>query len=186
MKKGKALYPATVSKGGKTFIDLKHSAAETWRLEYRVEDPDDVAREISDPGADTIVPASELEPEIRAYGEYTLNQIVSKFGTRAAFKDVLSSIDKIESIHQKRLASDKSTGELINRDYVRRHVLGLVERVFQHLQTSMPVKLGYEVHGMCQTGATVEEVKEVIQKAVSRELKAVKKDTQKAIKNASD
>jgi hypothetical protein len=103
----------------------------------------------------------------------------------AQFKDLLAAADKIEGIHAKRLAADKSTGELIAREYVRKHVLGLVEAISQRLLTEAPVKIAYETHGRCQTGATVEQVQTIVQDAISRELKTAKRDVTKAIKNAA-
>ena len=40
------------------------------------------------------------------------------------------------------------------------------------------------MHTMCESGATVEELQEQIKKSITKELKTVKKDTGKAIKNA--
>ena len=72
------------------------------------------------------------------------------------------------------------------RTFVKQHVLGMVERVFQRLLADMPAKLASEVHTMCDTGATLEEVQQAIHDAVARELKTLKKDTTKEIKRAKD
>jgi hypothetical protein len=181
--KPQLLQPAIVEHNGKRLVDMEHPAARAYRLEHRVTNPDAPSRVIPTSGPMTDDPT--VGAEIRAVWKWTIEDVFTKCGSLPAFSSLLQSIDKIESIHAKRLAADKSTGELISREYVSKHVLGLIERMFQRLLTDLPVGLSYEVHGKCATGATVEAIQESIRTAVTRELKSVKADTRKAIRNAS-
>jgi hypothetical protein len=179
MKPGKALYEAIVDRPDGRMIDMEHPAAVEYRKHER-------PRTESGPRvvASREMSVADIEPEVRAYWGWTLENIVQKCGTMSAFSSLLQAADKIESIHSRRLESDRKTGELIPRDYVSRHVLGLVERICQRMLTDMPTTLSLEVHGRCSTGATVEDVREMIQAAVSDELSTLKADTKKQIRKA--
>ena len=115
----------------------------------------------------------------------TLDELLKRYGTLAIFKDLVTAQDKIEGIYAKRLSADKSTGELIEREYVRKHVLGLIEATNQRMLTEVPQNLGIRIHGLCQTGASPEQCQELLQNGISRELKSIKQDVQRSIKNAS-
>lgn len=176
------LCAAVVIVDGKKRIDLKHAAAKEYRKEHRRSQKEVDSGTVETTGGVGV----ELESEIRTYLDYTVRDVVDRYGTMELFASLLAAAYKIEQIHAQRLASDRSTGKLISREFVKKHVLGLVERSNQRLLTDMPTKLASEVHTMCDTDATVEEVQQVIQDAVSRELKTVKGDVAKEIKRATD
>ena len=186
MKPGKGLFDAVVQIGSGRKIDMEHPAA----LEYRK------AHRMRVKGSDPVPPTvsntmggragAAIEGEIRKYWDYTLGDIVAKFGTMPAFASMLQAADKVESIHARRLEADRKTGELISRGFVKKNILGLVEQIFQRLLAEMPVSLATEVHTMCSTGATLEEVQQAIHDGVARELKTIKRDAKKEIKRAKD
>lgn len=188
MKPDGALFAAVVVHQGNRLVDWDHPAARAWRASSRKDpnlDPGDPRVLPDAPLAPSFAPsAAELPAEIRQCWQWTLERIVTECGTMPAFEKLLIAADRLESIHAKRLSADKSTGALIDRDYVQRHVLGLVERIFQRLLTDMPIKLSYEVHGLCKTGEPVEALQVAISAAITRELRTVKKDTRKAIRDA--
>ncbi len=180
--KGK-LAAALVMVAGKKRINMDHAAAKAWVPSRRV------ARAPPDSSADVEAASGgglEIEEEIRKYWDYTLRHIIERYGTMPIFASMLQAADKVESINARRLDSDRKTGELISREFVKKHILGLVEQIFQRMLAEMPVKLASEVHTMCATGATLEEVQQSIHDAVSRELRTIKKDTTKEIKRARD
>lgn len=185
MAQGKALFPATVARQGKTLLDTEHKAAKAWRKEYRIKAPKSVAKVIDTPEPRNMG-LTDIEEEIRAYWTWTLEDIVRKCGTMPVFATLLQAADKIEAIHLRRLQADKQTGELISREYVSRNVMSLIERIFQRLLTETPVSLAFEVHGKCETGATTEQIQQAIHDALSRELRTIKADTKKAIRDATD
>ena len=185
MKKGKALHPATVTRDGKRLVDMKHPAAKAWRAGSRIANPTETAVTRDTPQPQDMQP-HDVDENIRDYWDWTLKQVIQKCGSVPAFYQLLQAVEKIESIHAKRLDSNKKTGDLIARDYVSCNVFGLIERVFQRLLAEAPVRLSLEVHGRCETGATVEDIQQVIKEGISRELKTVKRDAKKAIKDAND
>lgn len=185
MAPGKALHPATVKRDGRRYIDIEHPAAKAYRVAERIENPRETARTIDTPQPREMGP-EDIEKDIRDYWDWTLGDIIKKCGTMARFEAFLKSGLTIETIYARRLESDKKTGELISREYVHKHVLGLLERVFQRLLSEVPVSLALEVHGRCQKGATNEEIEEAIHDRISSELSTVKKDTKKAIRDATD
>lgn len=185
MAKGRALYPATVLRNGRRTVDMDHIAAREYRTAHRVDNPREPVRTIDTPQPRDMTP-EDIEPEIRAYWDWTLGDIIKKCGTMARFESLLKAVDKVETIYARRLDSDKKTGELISREYVHKNVMGLIERVFQRLLSEVPVSLALEVHGRCEKGATLEEIQESIHDRISSELSTVKRDSKKAIRNATD
>ena len=157
------------------WVDMNDPAAKAYRQAERV-DPDAPVPEPE---------AAKLPAKIRECYEMTLRQVFEQHGSMAIFKDLLLSIKIVEDIHAKRLDADKRTGELIERAFVKQHVLGLVDRIHRRMLAELPVGLSYVVHGKCSTGGTVEEIQQLIKDAVSRELKTVKKDTRNAIRKAT-
>ncbi len=180
--KGK-LADALVMVAGKKRIDMGHAAAKAWVPTRRVaRAPPDSSEDIESASGGGL----EMESEVRRYWDYTLRQIIERYGTMPIFASMLQAADKVESINARRLDSDRKTGELISRDFVKKHILGLVEQVFQRMLADLPVTLASEVHTMCATDATLEEVQQAIHDAVSRELRTIKKDTTKEIRRARD
>lgn len=186
MKPGKGLFDAVVQIGEGRKIDMEHPAALEYRKAHRmrIKEPDPIPPTVQNTMGGRA--GTAIEGEIRKYWDYTLGQIVDKFGTMPAFASMLQAADKVESIHARRLEADRKTGELISREFVKKNILSLVERVFQRLLAEMPVGLATEVHTMCSTNATLEEVQQAIHDAVSRELKTLKRDTKREIKRAKD
>ena len=174
-KPGNKLHGSVVERDGKKMIDTEAPAAMKWRPQHRAPQPEEV---------EEIAPV--LEAKLRKYMDFTLTEIIDKFGTMELFSSLLTAVGKIETIHAQRLKADQSTGELIPREFVRQHVLGLLERVFLRVQTDLPTTLASEVHTMCANGATIEQLEELIREGVSSELQTVKVDTVKKIKRAGD
>lgn len=180
MRPGKALHPAIHRIDGKKYIDMCHPDARSYRVSHQI-------GKLPKPDPEEHVPdrtsaPTHLPEQIRECWQWTLERIIRERGTEAQFEKLLAAADKIESIHSKRLAADKSTGELISRDMVHKHVTGLIERVFQQLLEVMPVRLSYQVHGLCETGESIEAIQEAIRTAVGLELKGIKQGTNRAIK----
>lgn len=171
---GKQLHPAVVKRDGMKLIDMQHPAAKAYRASHRVDvaKADAAARDVS----------NELPEKIRECWDLSLGEIFTRYGSLGAFKDVLTATDKIEAIQARRVDSDRKAGDLISRVYVKRHVMGLVEQVFQRLLTDMPVRLAMEIHGICSTGATMEDVQQRLHDGVSRELKTLKRDARSKVK----
>lgn len=175
------LAKAVVLRDGKRRIDMEHAAAKAYRKGKRPAAKDSAPPPIVE---SDIVERKPLERKIRKYRKMTLDQILRDYGTLPEFADVVRAQKDIEAIHAHRLKSDQSTGELIPRAFVRTSIIGMVERVNLRLLNDLPASLSGEVFSACQTGATLEEVQELIHDAVSKELKSLKKDTEKEIRRA--
>ncbi len=178
-----ALCAAVVTIDGKERLDMTHAAVKMYRVMER-------------PTIQQVAPPAEIETigdegvvaesRIRKYLKYTLQEIFDKFGTLQAFLVLLQAVEKIESVHEKRIKSNKTTGALIDRKYVKGHVLGLVEQVFSRILTDLPAKLAQDIHAACESGASIEDLKVLIHDAISNEIKMLKKDARRAIRKQSN
>lgn len=139
------------------------------------------AAPMHDAGADFI---ETLPPKVRDCLDWTLRDIIEKCGTWVAFKDLLQATKTIEEIQSKRLDSDKKSGELIEREYVRQHVLSLIESLSMRLLSDLPPTLAIRVHASAASGATIEDLQALIRQALEREVKGAKKKTRERIRDA--
>lgn len=176
---GGVLHSAVVEINEKRKINLHHPDAQNWRQAERL-----AAEQVDVPTMTGVDPV--LEEKVRKYLDYTVRDILNKFGTMKLWADLLTAADKIEKIHSQRLQSDRSTGELISRRYVKTRVLGMYERIFLELLSDLPTTLASEVHNMCEIGGTLEEVQQTIHNSLSRAIATVKDDTVKEIRNATE
>ena len=194
-KPGKEL--SDVRRKSDTKIDITHPQAVAWKAKYAAKGkgvpleqvgagpkPGRPPRNPTPPEAEEVVGVVALPDNIRECLDWTLLEIVSKCGTMVAFKDLLEATLKIEKINTERITSDKKSGELIGREYVRTHVLSLIEALAMRLLADVPPTLAIRLHSAAASGATIEEMQALIRKSLEREIKGVKDKTRKRIKNA--
>lgn len=125
------------------------------------------------------------QDEIRECWGMTVGEVIGKYGSLPAFADLMKGMDKVESIQARRFDTQRKSGELISREFVKKQILGLVERTNQRLLTDLPATLASDVLTMCENGTTREALTEEIKRHLSRELLVAKNDTRKAIKRAT-
>lgn len=180
MEPGGALAKAVKKKGAKRYIDSEHAQALAYRSEHRV---------LGATGAPTNAVSStdaDIPEDIRKVWDWTIERVFAECGSVAAFDKLMAGIERVENIHAKRMTADRLAGDLVSRDFVRKHVFGLVEQLSQRLLNDLPITLSYVVHGKCKTGASAEDIQQAIRTGITREIKSAKADVTKEIKNAAE
>lgn len=126
----------------------------------------------------------EVPENIEAFAEWTIRDVVARFGTDQAFVDYLKAVKEIESIAEKRIKNARERGDLIPREFVRTHLFGALDGFNVRLLNDAPKSLARKLYAAAKAGKPIEDGEEIVRKEIGGQLKAVKAKTAKAIKNA--
>ncbi len=124
------------------------------------------------------------DDDIEAYANLTLDQIVRRFGTRTGFKDWLDARKKIADIRAADLKNDETVGRLIERELVKTHIFGAIEAGNRRLLGDTPKTIARRLYALAKSGAPVEEAEAVVREIISSQLKPVKADAARVLRNA--
>lgn len=113
-----------------------------------------------------------------------IRPLVARFGTERGFRDWLLGLKDIEVIDGKRLDNARERGAVYPRDFVRTHVLGLINGGNLRLLGDMPKTLCRELYALARTGRPLEEAERLTRKLIGKQLQNVRAGVDKAIKNA--
>jgi len=128
---------------------------------------------------------AELPANIAAFADWTLREIVERFGTDTAFKDLLQAAKTIEDVEDKRLRNAERRGELISRSLVEAHVFGLIEATFKRLLNDSPKTLASQIRSAVEAGSTTEKTEAIARDIITGQLRTIKAQTTKALKQAA-
>jgi hypothetical protein len=113
-----------------------------------------------------------------------IRPLVARFGTERGFRDWLLGLKDIEVIDGKRLDNARERGAVYPRDFVRTHILGLINGGNLRLLGDMPKTLCRELYALARTGRPLEEAERLTRKLIGKQLQNVRSGVDKAIKNA--
>lgn len=126
--------------------------------------------------------AQDLEAalgEASTYMSLTLREIAEKHGTAPALKDYLDAIKSLLDIEKKDMANNESSGKLIGRDFVKTHVMGLIETSHSRLLNDAPKTIAALAMTAYQSGMSQEKVEEAVRKTIGSFLSGVKDKAKK-------
>ena len=127
--------------------------------------------------------SGELPLNIQEFGSWTLQQIANEFGTDSRFSEYLKAVKLQEEIVEKQLRNRERTGENIPRDLVKTHMFGFIDAAFSRLLSDTPRSLAGRIREMVDSGETIERLEEEIRKYISDQIKMLKRQTTKVLKN---
>lgn len=110
--------------------------------------------------------------EIEKVMDWSLRDILTKYGTKTEFKDVLTAAAKIEDIAAKRLKNSVTKGELISRQLVEAYILDAFEAAHMQLLTDGAKKMASKTMMLVGTGENQSAVERELSTQMSRYLKA--------------
>jgi len=126
----------------------------------------------------------DIPEDIRAFGEFTLRDLIERYGTDTAFLDWLKATKSIEDIHEKRLKNAEKAGELISRDLVSNGILGTIDGAFNRMLTDGAKTIALRAHSLAATGGTVMEIEDLVAKQLTTFIKPTKQKMKRVLKNA--
>lgn len=192
-KKGARLGPAVHN--GK--VDVSDPIVQGWMLERedraerkasQIEEWDDV---VTPPGFNDHAPtAPEVHHEpipsyLEKYADMTLRQIVNHYGTFGQFEDMLKALKTIEDIQEKRIKNAERKGELIDRQFVKTHVLGLIKGMTSRLLGETVESISRKVPDIVKAGGDHNDVRPIVLDLMSSEIKAAVSKATRRLEDAS-
>lgn len=127
----------------------------------------------------------EIPARLERYADMTLRQIVNHFGTFGQFETMLKALKTIEDIQEKRIKNAERLGELISREFVANHVLGLINGLASRILNESAESIARKVPDIVKAGGTHNDVRPLVLDILSSEIKSAKHKVEKRIKNAA-
>lgn len=117
--------------------------------------------------------------DLPEYGDMTLNDIVDKFGSLETFREHLQAKKLFEDAKEKELKNKKHKDEVIDREFVKKYVFGLIEELTTRLLVDSSVAIATKVYAQCESGDTIEEATKTVREEISKPIKAAKSQIKK-------
>lgn len=129
----------------------------------------------------------QLYPEnIREFLDWTLAQLVRKFGTETAFLDWLKATKLIEEIQAKQLDNAAAKGLLVDRHLVKTAIIDPIDETHRRLLADGSKTIGQRVATMAKAGRTDEEIEKDVADTVSSFLRPMKDRVARALRNMGE
>ena len=122
-----------------------------------------------------------LPEPIRAALDLTVRQVVTTYGLIPDFVEVLKAAKTIADIDNRRMLTAERRGDLIERDFVRVHIFGVIGASFTRLLSDSPRTITTRVRSLIESGETDEAVEVVIRSLMERQLRGLKETVSKAL-----
>ena len=127
---------------------------------------------------------NDIPEDITILMQKSLDFIVKKFGSRAAYSNWLKTVKDKELIKEKQLKNAVATGELIRRDYVATHMFGAVHSVLLRILTDSPRTITARVRELFEAGGDSDAMEKLIADLLMDQARGLKDQLQKALDNA--
>lgn len=126
----------------------------------------------------------DIPEDIQAFADFTLRELIEKFGTDTRFVDWLSATQKIEAINEKRLKNAQTKGELISRELVKNGVIDTFNAAHLRLLKDGAKSIAAGVISKHAGGAELSEVEAYVSDILGSFIKPVKGKISRVLKNA--
>jgi hypothetical protein len=121
--------------------------------------------------------------DILRFADFTLRDLIARFGTDTAFADWLRALKSIEDIHEKRLKNAEKAGELINRKLVDEGLVATFDTMTTRMLTDGAKTIAVRAHSLTATGGTVEAVEALVAKQLSTFIRPTKAKVARVMQN---
>lgn len=118
-------------------------------------------------------------------GDYTLHEIVQKFGTIRSYRDLLEANEKRERALKNHLDNEQRRGQLIDRELVEKHCVGLIDAMSKQLLSDAAKTITARAYAMAKAGAPLEDGERVAREIMSSHLKPTKRKTVRVLREAA-
>ena len=116
------------------------------------------------------------------YMNWTLRDLVMKFGTDDNFKRWADGAKVVVDIQLKDLKAAEMRGELITRDDVKTHIFGAFENSNLRLLSDAPKTISQRLKALFKSGGTIEEGEELVREINGSMLKGIKATAVRVLK----
>lgn len=139
------------------------------------------AERLNDPHTD---PNHDIPEDLRAFADFTLRELVMRFGTDTAFLDWLKATKAIEDVHEKRLKNAEKEGTLISRDLVKRSIIDTVDSAHRKMMTDGAKTISVRIVAMVNAGSGKQEVEDLVAEQIGSFIRPAKAKMERVLRNA--
>lgn len=118
--------------------------------------------------------AVDLPEHLRALLDWRLRDIVNRYGNIPHFEAILKATKTIADIEEKQTKTAQRRGELVDREFIRTHVLGVVDGTLRRLLDEAPSTLAVRALALAKTGGTEGELEDAFRKILTAQLRDMK------------
>ena len=137
----------------------KHVAGRAAAKQKIKEGPPQLPHDNDDPDYD---PLAGIPDDIRKLADWSLRDLVLRFGTDVRFKDWLDSLQKIEVVHEKRLKNAQVEGELVSRAVIKNGVIDHINVAHQRMLTDGAKSIATRAMTLVHSGDDVQAVQDMV------------------------
>lgn len=125
----------------------------------------------------------DIPEKITDLNNWTIGEILDRWGTSAAFLDWLKATKSLEEINEKRLKNAVTQGILIQRGMVRAGILDPIDSAHIKLLTDGAKTIAKRTMAMTQSGRPLEDIEKFVGDQISSFLKPMRVAIQRTLKS---
>jgi len=118
--------------------------------------------------------------------DLTVREVVDRFGTSSSLVDYTQALKIIEQTRWQRIKNEREEGRLIPKEYVKAHVLSVIDGAFRGLLIDAPKTLARRLYGAARADVTIEEGEQIAKDINGSHIRNVKDRCRKALKDDGD
>lgn len=118
--------------------------------------------------------------------DWTVRDVVDKFGTTTAFVDWLKAKQAIVAIEEREIKIAAQRGKLVSRELVEKNVFDVVESSHVNLLRDGCKKMAALTVPKVKAGANETEIEKMLRDTISRHIKAIKSRAARALEPKED
>jgi hypothetical protein len=126
----------------------------------------------------------DVPDDIQVFLDFTLRDLIDKFGTDTRFLDWLNAIQKIELINEKRLKNAQTEGRLVSRDLVKTGVIDTFNSAHLRLLKDGAKSISAGVISKHQSGSELSEIESYVSDVLGSFIRPVKNKIIRAMSHA--
>ncbi len=126
----------------------------------------------------------EIPDDLARLADWTIRDVVHRWGTDVAFVDWLKAVKEIEMVAERRLKNAQARGELISRHVVKSGMIDTLDGAFTRMLTDGAKTIATREHSLVKTGATPQEIEDLVAKQLSTFIKPTKSKITRILRNA--
>lgn len=136
------------------------------------------------PPLEKIEGSVDIPKDIQEFADFTLRELIDKFGTDSRFIDWLNALQKIEAINEKRLKNAQTEGKLISRRLVKIGIIDPINGAHLKMLKDGSKSIAAGVISKHEAGSELSEVEAYVSDIMRSLIKPVKNKITRALKNA--
>jgi hypothetical protein len=112
--------------------------------------------------------------------------LVDRFGSSRGARDWVIFQKDLQTTIGKALDNAQARGQVISREFVRSHLIGLIDGMTSRLLADTPKTLCRQLYALARSGAPVEEAEKMTRQLLGKQIGSVKTQVEKSVLHGGD